>query len=100
MPNPNFASDVPKSFTFALFRDDWQREHAVTERGYDEVATSIFVEVAGKPGHGLFIHSQTFRDRLVKLGWLDVTETFKKAAEAPPAAPAEPPAKRRAASAA
>jgi hypothetical protein len=80
----------PESYRFVL-RKLAEHDPTIEERvsGYDESALSV--DVTHRDGvrrRTIFISSENFRDRLLRLGWEDVTQLF--AGELPPATQAAP----------
>lgn len=69
-----------------------EHDPTIPERvsGYDESAISVDITHRdGANRRTIFISSEPFRDRLLRLGWQDVTELF--AGASPPATPAAEP---------
>lgn len=65
-------------FKFVVRRYDRNPNLKIRVGGYDEVTTSVPVEIEGVVAATAFLNSENVFRRSTKLGWIDETERYKE----------------------
>jgi len=65
------------NFNFVIRRYDKNPNLKIRVGGYDEVTTSMPVEIEGVVACTAFLNSENVFKRFLKLGWIDETEKYK-----------------------
>lgn len=66
------------NFKFVIRRYDKNPNLKIRVGGYDEVTTSMPVEIEGVVACTAFLNSEHVFKRFLKLGWIDETERYKE----------------------
>lgn len=68
----------PEKYSFVMTRGDRDAFMPWEERGYDEVGTTQPVQFGKVLIAAMFVRGTNFRDRLLSLGWTDITDEFRE----------------------